>query len=136
LPVRFDGRDRSRSFSFSARVILFMAPTQQSGVIVIVEDPSISRLVKNVLRREGREVVVTGAEHALSLMEQCDSRVKLLITNRPQEFARLDGFVPVLYLASTPDWELAARTRGLRVLQKPFQTKDLVEAVGEIIPGN
>jgi DNA-binding response OmpR family regulator len=113
-----------------------MAPSHQPGVIVIVEDPSISRLVKNVLRREGRQVVVTDAQQALTLMEQGDSQVRLLITNRPHAFARLDGFVPVLYLTSAPDWELAARTRGLRVLQKPFHAKDLVEAVGEIIPGN
>jgi hypothetical protein len=114
---------------------LFMAPALQPGVIVIVEDPSISRLVKNVLRREGRQVVVTDAQQALTLMEQGDSQVKLLITNRPHAFTGLDGFVPVLYLTSAPDWDLAARTRGLRVLQKPFHTKDLVEAVGEIIPG-
>jgi DNA-binding response OmpR family regulator len=113
-----------------------MVPTSQSGVIVIVEDPSISRLVKSVLRREGREVLVADAQQAQTLMEQGDSRVKLLITNRPHAFAGLDGFIPVLYLTSAPDWELAARTRGLRVLQKPFQTKDLVEAVGEIIPRN
>jgi DNA-binding response OmpR family regulator len=113
-----------------------MAPTPQPGVIVIVEDPSISRLVKNVLRREGREVLVADAHQALTLMERSDSQVKLLITNRPQAFAQLDGFVPVLYLASTPDWDLAARTRGLRVLQKPFHARDLVEAVGEIIQAN
>lgn len=116
--------------------ILLMVPTSQSGVIVIVEDPSISRLVKSVLRREGREVLVVDAQQAQTLMEQGDSRVKLLITNRPHAFAGLDGFIPVLYLTSAPDWELAARTRGLRVLQKPFQTKDLVEAVGQIVPRN
>jgi DNA-binding response OmpR family regulator len=111
-----------------------MAPIPHTGVIVIVEEPSISRLVRNVLRREGREVLVADAEQALTLMEQGDSPVKLLITNRPHAFAQKDGFVPVLYLASSPDWDLAARTRGLRVLQKPFHARDLVEAVGEIIP--
>ena len=112
----------------------FMAPIPHTGVILIVEEPSISRLVKNVLRREGREVLVADPEQALALMAQSDSRVKLLRTNRPHAFEQMDGFVPVLYLASAPDWDLAARTRGLRVLQKPFHARELVEAVGEIIP--
>jgi CheY-like chemotaxis protein len=97
-----------------------------------VEDPSIRRLVKNVLARIGHEVVESDAQHALHLVESGETTVKLLITNRPQAFERLDGKVPMLYLASAPDWDLAARAHKLRVLQKPFNPKDLLEAVGEI----
>ncbi len=109
-----------------------MAPSPQSGVIIVVEDASIRRLVKNVLGREGHDVIESDAQQALRLVETGEAPVKLLITNRPQAFAHLDGFVPVLYMASTPDWELASRMRRLRVLQKPFRTKDLLQAVGEI----
>ena len=109
-----------------------MAPSPHTHVILIVEDPSICRLVKNVLRRDGREVMETDTQQALRLVEDGEAGVELLITNRPQAFEQLDGRVPVLYLASSPDWDLARRRRGLRVLQKPFHAKELMEAVVEI----
>ena len=46
-----------------------MAPRPQSGVIVVVEEPSIRRLVKNVLGREGHEVIESDASQALRLVE-------------------------------------------------------------------
>ena len=109
-----------------------MTSSPDAGVILIVEDPSICRLVKSVLQRQGREVVEIDEPQALHMLECGETPVRLLITNRPQAFERLAGAVPTLYLASAPDWELAARTRGVRVLQKPFHAKDLIEAVGDI----
>jgi DNA-binding response OmpR family regulator len=112
-----------------------MAPRTSPGVILIVEDPSIRRLVKNVLRRGGYKAIECDVEQALRSLAGGEASVMLLITNRPEAFAYLDGSVPLLYLASAPDWELAARTRGMRVLQKPFHTKELLDAVGEITEG-
>lgn len=112
--------------------LLCMAPSPQSGLILIVEEPSIRRLVKNVLQRKGHAVLEADARRALRLVEGHETVVKLLITNLPHAFAELEGTVPILYLATSPDWDLAARTRRLRVLQKPFRTQELLEAVGEI----
>ncbi len=109
-----------------------MASCTQTGVIVIVEDPSIRRLVKSVLGRDGHQVVECGAEQAMRYVAGGEPAVKLLITNRPQEFSELDADVPILYLTSTPDWDVARRARQVRVLQKPFHAKDLLEAVGDL----
>ena len=111
-----------------------MASCTQTGVIVIVEDPAIRRLVKSVLGRDGHQVLECGAEQALRYVTAGEEPVKLLITNRPQEFSELENTVPILYLTSTPDWDIARRTRQLRVLQKPFHAKDLIEAVRDLAP--
>ncbi len=113
-----------------------MAPSPHAGVILVVEEPSIRRLLKNVLERGGHEVMEIDAGRAVRLVRGLEPAVKLLITNRPERFAEIDGSVPILYLASSPDWELARRSRGVRVLQKPFHTKELLQAVEEITDGS
>jgi len=107
-----------------------MSPASSPGVIVIVEDPFIRRLVRSVLGRSGHQVVESDAQDALNLAVQNPDSVKLLITNKPHVFEPLEHAVPILYLATFPDWELAARFRRLRVLQKPFHAHELLEAVG------
>lgn len=100
-----------------------------SGLVLIVEERSIARLVKSILTRAGHKALETGAPEALRLIAQGECAVKLVITNRPQCFA---GAVPLLYLAATPDWELAQSAPRLRILRKPFRAKDLVVAVEEL----
>jgi hypothetical protein len=79
--------------------------------------------------------MVADVKEALALVEKGDPPVILLITNSPEPFERLIGIVHLLYLASAPDWELALRSSRMHVLQKPFDARDLVEAVGAIVPG-
>ena len=107
-----------------------MAPRSNSGVIVIVEDPFIRRFVRSVLERSGHDVMESDAQDAYKLAANGSASVKLLITNKPDIFEHLEQTLPMLYLASCPDWELASRFSNLRVLQKPFHAQDLLEAVG------
>jgi DNA-binding response OmpR family regulator len=107
-----------------------MSPRSSSGVIVIVEDPFIRRFVRSVLGRSGHEVMETDAHDAYKLAAEGPGSVKLLITNKPDVFEHLEPMIPILYLAASPDWELAGRFRNLRVLQKPFHAHELLDAVG------
>jgi DNA-binding NtrC family response regulator len=120
------------SFTGPPRELLTMAPCSKTELIVVVEDPSVSRLVKAILRRQGKDVVVMEKKAALKLIENVDERVVLLITNQPETFAGLLGVPPMLYLTSSPDWELASRLPRTRVLQKPFHTQELVDAVRNV----
>lgn len=70
------------------------------------------------------------AQDAFKLAAEGPHSVKLLITNKPDAFEDLEHSVPILYLAASPDWELASRFSNLRVLQKPFHAHELLEAVG------
>ena len=109
-----------------------MPTLSRTGVIVIVEDPFIRRFVRSVLGRSGHEVMESDAQDALKLAAEGPGSVKLLITNMPGIFERLQPPVPILYLATFPDWDLAARFSKLRVLQKPFHAHELLEAVGQV----
>src|ERR1700691_3193435 len=109
-----------------------MPPLCSTGVILIVENPFIRRFVRSVLGRCGHEVMESDAQDALKLAAEGPGIVKLLITNKPDVFARLEHPVPILYLATFPDWEFAARFSKLRVLQKPFHAHELLEAVGQV----
>ena len=120
----------------AARAQTSMAPSPQAGMIVIVEDPSIRRLLKNVLERVGHCVMESDTRRVIRLVKSREAAVKLLITNLPEAFSEIEGAVPILYLASSPDWELVRRSRGVRVLQKPFHTKELLEAVDAIADGS
>jgi DNA-binding response OmpR family regulator len=115
--------------SLSSACLHRMSPPSTSGVIVIVEDPFIRRFVRSILGRLGHYVMESDEADALKLAANGLGSVKLLITNKPDVFERLDRTVPILYLSATPDWDLAARFRNLRVLQKPFHAHELLEAV-------
>jgi hypothetical protein len=88
--------------------------------------------VRSVLERGGYEVADTDERRARSILDS-EPAVRLIITNQPQTFEPLIGLAPILYLASEPDWDLASRIPGMRVLQKPFQTKELLAMVREMI---
>jgi hypothetical protein len=109
-----------------------MSPYPSPGVIVIVEDPFIRRFVRSVLGRSGHDIVETDEQDAYRLAAQGPGSVKLLITNKPDIFERLEHAVPILYLAAFPDWDLASRFSNLRVLPKPFHAHELLEAVSAV----
>ena len=109
-----------------------MDPRSNSGLIVIVEDPFIRRFVRSVLERSGHDVMESDAQDAYKLAAEGPDTVKLVITNKPNVFEDVEHSVSILYLASCPDWGLASRFRSLRVLQKPFHAKDLLDAVGAV----
>jgi DNA-binding response OmpR family regulator len=98
-------------------------------MIVVVEDPFIRRFVRSILGRLGHNVMESDEKDALRLAAGGPRCVKLLITNKPDVFERLDRTVPILYLAAIPDLDLASRFTNLRVLRKPFHPHELLEAV-------
>lgn len=109
-----------------------MSSNLNNGVILIVEEASIGRLVKRMLAREGRDAIETDAAQALEFIARGDSAVNLVITNQPRAFARFDGMAPLLCLTSMPDLDLAGHVSRVRILQKPFKTRDLLSAVAEL----
>jgi DNA-binding response OmpR family regulator len=116
----------------AATCVQIMAPRTRTGAIVIVEDPFIRRLVRSVLGRSGLEIIESDAQEAYKLAARAPGFVKLFITNKPDVFEHLEDAVPILYLAASPDWDMASRFKKLRVLQKPFHARELLEAVTEV----
>jgi CheY-like chemotaxis protein len=107
-------------------------PCPDQGAILVVEDPVIRRFVKTALGPGGRRVIESDVPHALRLLRAGSSHVYLLITNTPAVFAEFASDLRVLYLAASPDWDVAAQFRDLRVLTKPFGVAELRKAVEEL----
>lgn len=131
-PVIWRPAERPVASCFAAVSSRSMFSNTNNGVILIVEEASIGRLVKRMLAREGRNAIETDAAQALDFIARGDCRVKLVITNQPKAFAELNGIAPVLYLTSAPDLEVADHVFRVRILRKPFKTKDLLRAVAEL----
>jgi hypothetical protein len=109
-------------------------PTETgSGVIVVVEDPFVRNFLRNVLERQGYEVLSGGVGHGLAAMRDGRQEVQLLITNVPSAFTEFAGRVPLLYLAALPDPSLASPYRRSRILSKPFHPHDLLASVQELL---
>lgn len=108
--------------------------------ILVVEAPIVQKFLRTVLEQEGYEAIEAGPHSALDLMSTSRPGVGLVITNAPGIFLAFAEWMPLLYLAACPDFDLAARFRTCRVLQKPFHPADLVEAVRRLSaswqPGN
>jgi hypothetical protein len=101
--------------------------------VVLVEDPLIRRFVRLVLARRKRTVVDANAADAIRLVKSGNSKVCLLITNRPREFESFAEELPLLYVSSRPEPEWATRFRACRTLNKPFGPSELAAAVSELI---
>ena len=99
---------------------------------MVVEDLFISNLIRTLLVRNGFHVVRVGAQHGIEMLKTGEAPVDLVITNTPDLFLPFRDRIPMLYLAATPDLELAARFRSCRALRKPFHAAQLIEAVGEL----
>jgi hypothetical protein len=97
--------------------------------ILIVEAPIVQKFLRTVLEREGYQPVEAGPQSALDLMRLPRPGVGMVITNAPGIFLAFAEWVPLLYIAGCPDFDMAARFRTCQVLQKPFHPMDLLEAV-------
>lgn len=103
-----------------------------SGVVVVVEEPMVSRFIGKVLGRAGYHVLEMDPQPALNATRSGEIRVQLLITNAPGVFAGTAEDVPMLYLAAQPDRVLAESFHTVRVLQKPFLPEQLLGVVKEM----
>ena len=104
----------------------------EHGIVAVIEDPFIRKLLRDILARHGYRVVEYTAPFAIELLRSGAEQVSLIITNAPGEFLAFADVLPVLYLAAAPDPELAARFRHCRCLRKPFLAEDLVAAVADL----
>jgi hypothetical protein len=100
--------------------------------ILVAEDPFINSFLRTVLARHGHNVVVGEPYHSSDLLLGGSITADVVITNTPQAFLSFADSLPVLYIAASPDPDVAARFRTCRVLRKPFRNDDLLEAVEEL----
>jgi len=113
--------------------MLQQTPASPTGVIVVVEDPLVSRFVGKVLERAGYPVLEMDPQPALEATRTGEVSIRILITNIPHVFAATAAEVPVLYLAAEPNRELMDGYRRLSVLQKPFLPAQLLNLVKELL---
>ncbi|HEY9141843.1 MAG TPA: hypothetical protein VIN93_13180 [Bryobacteraceae bacterium] len=111
-----------------------MPEKSASGCVLVVEDPFIRRFVGGVLKREGYLVVEAELAEALRTLRDQPGTVSLLITNVPAHFCEFAETLPLIYVATFPDPELADRFRCCRTLHKPFRPSDLAACAAELAP--
>jgi len=104
----------------------------EAGIIAVIEDPFIRKLVRDILKPHGYVVREAPVENALRMLGEGPEHVNLLITNRPAEFLAWCEVLPLLYLAAAPEPELAARFKRCLMLRKPFHPDELVAAVARL----
>ncbi len=102
------------------------------GIVAVIEDPFIRKLLRDILTRHGYRVVEFAGSQRAELLRSGAEQVALIITNTPGEFLAFADVLPVLYLAAAPDPDLAARFRRCRCLRKPFISEDLLAAVADL----
>ena len=105
---------------------------EERGYIVVIEDPFIRKLLRDLLTRRGYRIVDSSARQIATLLKENAGHVDLVITNTPGDLLEFAPELPLLYLAAAPDPDLAARFRHCRTVHKPFQAQQLVSAVEEL----
>jgi hypothetical protein len=109
-----------------------ISPASRQNVIALVEDPFIRKYLRDILLRHGYAVSESQANRVIQELQSENSRIDLVITNSPADFLAFANWLPILYLAAAPDLELASRFLVCRVLQKPFRSEALMEAVRDL----
>ena len=103
-----------------------------SAHILVVEDPFVRTFLRTVLQRQGHSVVTGDAAGSCDQLNDGRMTPDIVITNRPEAFLEFATRLPLLYLASCPDEQLAARFAHCRILQKPFRNEELLAAVEQL----
>jgi DNA-binding response OmpR family regulator len=103
------------------------------GIIAVIEDPFIRKLLRDILTRHGYQVVEYTTPHVAELLRSGAEQIDLIITNTPGDFLEFAEQLPVVYLAAAPDPELAACFQRCTCIRKPFMAEDLVAAITELI---
>ena len=107
----------------------FLRPPQDSATIMVAEDPYINTFLRTVLLRHGHKVVTSDPVQGSDALRTGGLKVDLVITNQPEAFLPFADTLPMVYIAASPDPELALQFQACRVLRKPFRNDDLLEAV-------
>src|SRR5580692_8306799 len=80
-----------------------------SAQILVAEDPFVGTFLRTVLQRHGYKVVTGEATRASELLRQRTLTPDIVITNQPSVFLEFAGTLPMLYIAASPDHQLAAQ---------------------------
>lgn len=102
-------------------------------LIMVVEDPFVSSFLRTLLTKHGYRVVLAAAPQGSELLRTGEATPDLLITNKPAVFATFGDSLPLLYLAAFPDAEQTSAFPICRTLRKPFQPRQLLEAVQDLV---
>ena len=100
--------------------------------ILVAEDPFLGTFLRTVLQKLGHKVITGEAFRACDLLREGRLVADMVITNQPEAFLDFAQRIPLLYLASSPDDELAAGFAHCRVLRKPFRKEELLAAVEQL----
>lgn len=107
-------------------------PTARRNAIAVIEDPFVQNYLRDLLVRQGYQVIQSDSHHVSEELRSENERIDLVITNSPRDFVAFADWVRVLYLGSAPDMELASRFSFCRVLRKPFHPAELLAAVSDL----
>ena len=85
-----------------------------------------------MLQRHGHQVVTSEPDQASESIRNGSVQAQVVITNKPEVFLPFANWLPLLYIAASPDSELAKQFLNCRVLRKPFRNDDLLAAVEDL----
>jgi hypothetical protein len=104
----------------------------KNGIIAVAEDPHISRFLATILKRKGYQVIGDVPARMAERIRVGEETVDMVITNSPADFMPVGLTLPMLYIAATPDLEMASHFAYFRALKKPFLPSQLLDAVGAL----
>lgn len=102
-------------------------------MILVVEDPYVARFLERLLVKAGYRVLPAEPGSAVGALRDGTVAVDLLLTNVPTLFVEWGGRIPLLYLAAFPDMDHISAFATSRTLHKPFQPRQLLDAVAEVL---
>ena len=109
-----------------------MTTERECASVLIVEDPFVRHFVGFVLGREGYHVLETEPRRAAEVLASKRVEISVIVTNDPRPFKSWADRIGMVYVAAAPDSQLANAFPHCRVLRKPFQPKELLDAVQEL----
>jgi hypothetical protein len=110
-----------------------VAPIRKSSGIFVCEDLFIQKLVGEVLARRGYRVQAVSTTQAVEILHSHPDAIDVLITNDPFWFLPFADRLPLVYLSSNPDTDLAAEFGHCATIQKPFVNEELLRTVESLL---
>ena len=119
------------------------APTANSGLqILVVEDESmVAMMIEDMLTDLGHEVVATSGRMADASRLAADAAADLVILDvnlngeetYPLASSLVSRKIPFIFATGYGASGIKSEWSGVPVLQKPFQSRELAEAIGRAI---
>ena len=105
------------------------AVNARGPIVLVVESEGVFRIFKALLTRLGFTVCHTTTEAAIQTLLDGQAEIRLLITNRLEEFRTIADTVPILLLTDKPgQYEAAGAGMPHCELVKPFLLRDALSA--------